>query len=135
MLQSNHETAAHAAPPVQVVGMEASDEVLGAVKDAAVKGYHLLLKNEFRMWQQLALFIKEAMEAACKGAWHVIQQQQMGQRSSSSRWRDSDNHICNNRSTHNCSNRLSIRSSSSSSNSNSNSSSNSSSVFPFVAIR
>ncbi|OEH74697.1 dynein light chain [Cyclospora cayetanensis] len=59
-------------PAVHVMGMDASEDVLEAAVEAARRGYGSLLKNEIRLWQQLALVIKEAMEKKCSGAWHVV---------------------------------------------------------------
>lgn len=71
-LDSHHDAAPQPGPPVRVLGMDASEEVLAAAMEAAKRGYVSLLKNEIRLWQQLALVIKEAMEQSCSGAWHVI---------------------------------------------------------------
>lgn len=72
VLQGRHEAATPGAPPVNVIGMDASEEVLATATEAAKRGYASLLKNEIRLWQQVALVIKEAMEEKCTGAWHVV---------------------------------------------------------------
>ncbi|CBZ56379.1 putative dynein light chain [Neospora caninum Liverpool] len=65
-------------PQLVTKGVDMSPERISFAIEVAKKGYISLLKNDLKYWQEVAQMLKEELDAAFEGTWHVIVGQHFG---------------------------------------------------------